>query len=520
MEEGVAALASLTHVCIWAEHGWTHITAEEAAQRFPSGTISANSGLFMCDLCNQYVTLTDGEQRGRYFRHSAYEISKNCPERTFGSGYTPKIEPGAHTLPIRLTKCDDFSLEIGMLLIPAEILERQTQRTFSVHPQGSVGESWRYSFERLLENGVTYVSIGDEPAESYRIDCAPELRPYWPAAVAGISATCGRLFDSANRKMLPEDADVQIGKQYYYLSATRMYRRVPGLSYRLIAEKSIRYRTWRLYELKPTMMTQDAARFFLERRYRLTDRPVCMTALWPLFAASSYVMKYGGGELFFQIQGGDGITSSVFPVSKMDTSSGNDGSTIVRVTPAGRWQMISACRAGRTLDFLYFWRESLQNAAKPTEVEIMDWKGKPVFPDGTALPEKGILQFQLPFDGSLEVWSRGVIAEKMNLLAGRTVQLTQIGWGKTILIRQGLDIIWKQPYEKTRVTSDSASDEMFLAELKRCWGKAVPFGAEAGVIAGKLHDYPKTKAWLRYVACAGSIPEEAYRKICEIISQR
>lgn len=40
MEEGVAALASLTHVCIWAEHGWTHITAEEAAQRFPSGTIS------------------------------------------------------------------------------------------------------------------------------------------------------------------------------------------------------------------------------------------------------------------------------------------------------------------------------------------------------------------------------------------------------------------------------------------------------------------------------------------------
>lgn len=257
MEEGVAALASLTHVCIWAEHGWTHITAEEAAQRFPSGTISANSGLFMCDLCNQYVTLTDGEQRGRYFRHSAYEISKNCPERTFGSGYTPKIEPGAHTLPIRLTKCDDFSLEIGMLLIPAEILERQTQRTFSVHPQGSVGESWRYSFERLLENGVTYVSIGDEPAESYRIDCAPELRPYWPAAVAGISATCGRLFDSANRKMLPEDADVQIGKQYYYLSATRMYRRVPGLSYRLIAEKSIRYRTWRLYELKPTKLARD-----------------------------------------------------------------------------------------------------------------------------------------------------------------------------------------------------------------------------------------------------------------------
>ena len=55
------------------------ITAEEAAKLHPGGTVSAYSGLFMCELCGQYVILTDGDIRKRYFKHSAYEKSKDCP---------------------------------------------------------------------------------------------------------------------------------------------------------------------------------------------------------------------------------------------------------------------------------------------------------------------------------------------------------------------------------------------------------------------------------------------------------
>ena len=54
-------MASLTHVCMWSDHGWKRITAEQAARLHPGGTISARSGLFMCELCGQYVTLTDGD---------------------------------------------------------------------------------------------------------------------------------------------------------------------------------------------------------------------------------------------------------------------------------------------------------------------------------------------------------------------------------------------------------------------------------------------------------------------------
>ena len=72
-------MASLTHVCMWSDHGWKRITAEQAARLHPGGTVSARSGLFMCELCGQYVTLTDGDINVRYFKHiqsspTAYRI--------------------------------------------------------------------------------------------------------------------------------------------------------------------------------------------------------------------------------------------------------------------------------------------------------------------------------------------------------------------------------------------------------------------------------------------------------------
>lgn len=69
-------MASLTHVCMWSDNGWKRITAEQAARLHPGGTVSAHSGLFMCELCGQYVILTDGDIRIRYFKHSAYEKAK------------------------------------------------------------------------------------------------------------------------------------------------------------------------------------------------------------------------------------------------------------------------------------------------------------------------------------------------------------------------------------------------------------------------------------------------------------
>lgn len=73
----------LTHVCVWDKNGWKKITVNQAVKMTRGyGGVSASSGLFMCELCGQYVSLTSGNIRNPYFKHSKEEESKDCPERT------------------------------------------------------------------------------------------------------------------------------------------------------------------------------------------------------------------------------------------------------------------------------------------------------------------------------------------------------------------------------------------------------------------------------------------------------
>jgi hypothetical protein len=64
-------MASLKHVCMWSSEDrcWKSITVEEASKLFHH-SVSANSGLFMCSCCKQYVTLTNGLIQKRAFKHS------------------------------------------------------------------------------------------------------------------------------------------------------------------------------------------------------------------------------------------------------------------------------------------------------------------------------------------------------------------------------------------------------------------------------------------------------------------
>ena len=60
---------------MWSNKGWKRITASEAAKLQPGGTVSAHSGLFMCELCGQYVILVEGNRQVRHFRHSSSEMN-------------------------------------------------------------------------------------------------------------------------------------------------------------------------------------------------------------------------------------------------------------------------------------------------------------------------------------------------------------------------------------------------------------------------------------------------------------
>ena len=163
-------MASLTHVCMWSDNGWKRITAEQAAGLHPGGTVSAHSGLFMCELCGQYVSLTDGAVQTRHFRHSAYEKSKNCPERILEAGYSISYGSQEHDLPIRITgvSAASFRFEIGLIRAPISSLTKDF--CIEIKPKGVSTTPYVFTKERLNYEGITYLPIGERPFEKYTLN--------------------------------------------------------------------------------------------------------------------------------------------------------------------------------------------------------------------------------------------------------------------------------------------------------------------------------------------------------------
>ena len=243
-------MASLTHVCMWSEHGWKKITACEAARLHPGGMVSAASGLFMCELCGQYVILTEGEKNVRHFKHEKSEKSKDCPERTGGLSVCMTYNVKEYELPIRICNItgNQFDLELGLLYVPQSILQEQKIQHVAIQPLGSQDDQYIYSFARLNPETLTYVYIGNIPAPKYKLNVDSGLRCFWPQYVRGIDCS-GSIFSQKAGKKLPDGVDVQVGNSYYLLCAKRVYPNSSDIEIKKICEKRVSKYTWYIYKL-------------------------------------------------------------------------------------------------------------------------------------------------------------------------------------------------------------------------------------------------------------------------------
>lgn len=294
-------MASLTHVCMWSDNGWKRITAEQAAKLHPGGTVSAHSGLFMCELCGQYVSLTDGAVQTRHFRHSAYEKSKNCPERILGAGYSISYGSQEHDLPIRITgvSAASFRFEIGLIRAPISSLTKDF--CIEIKPKGVSTTPNVFTKERLNYEGITYLPIGERPFEKYTLNFKngiDKLREFWPAEITGIDPE-GTLFEKSSGKKLTYDADVEIEKEYYLLKRGYFYRRsYSSIRIQEIVQKQFGWESWTLYIVSASAFSEEAARFFLDFHCRLTEHPVSLQPVWPLFVEGNYIVKHSQDNMY------------------------------------------------------------------------------------------------------------------------------------------------------------------------------------------------------------------------------
>ena len=526
-------MPSLTHICIFSEHGWKRITVDEATKiEADLGLgVSARGGLFMCELCGQYVTLTKEGKNTRHFRHHAKEADKSCPERTFGAASTTNCDRTKHDLPIRLKLFpknipSDFELELGLLAVPQSTINAlQNQKILIVPTKQREAVYLSYSYvlkERLSEEKITYVSIGQIPFPEYQIkmDSRKDILGFfcWPERIQGINPS-GTLFDTVSCKKLPYDADVQVGKDYYLLCTKQIFNIYSSVSLKQILIKRILGINWFLYKVSASIIDKYAANFFLQYHCRLTDQPIAIQPIWPIYSKSPYVIHHNSQEMIFHVRGN--VTTKCFPHGACKCEHLTDGGRLEYIQCSARQQLISAGHSyklnggdlWRRLKYTYLWQEPLDRTKEIPSISVTDFSGQTVYPGRTnKLPPQNILRICTPYDGLVILKQKGRVIEKRRLRADTTVEFGSIQFGFELEMLQGLDCVWSIQYQQAGVQLKHDEAQLLL-RLKNAVGPLVAIPHTWGATAGRLDSYPQIKRWLYQKIREGSMPMSAYREL-------
>lgn len=505
---------SLTHVYKWLNDKWESITIEKVREELhPSRTVSAYSGLFMCKLCGQNVILTKEGKYNCYFKHNRLEKSKDCPERSEDVS-SVKIDYDIHKyeLPIRLCDIteDRFKLELGLLYIPFSILQQQEVQELAIKPEGILSDPYVYSFERLNQNALTYLSIGGTPAKRYKLICSEKLRDYWPQYINEID-TSGSIFDSETGRKLMDGADVKVGVSYWLLCKGKIYMANQSIEIKKICEKKTSESEWYIYEVKAIAMEQSAAKFFLELNCCLTESPVCLQPIWPIYVKTPYMIRHNKNQLWMYLRGENNIITKTLPKAFItEKFCPEEKGKVIKVDCNGRQQLISVGLA-KVLQYTYFWKESLAETAKKPVIQVTDIKGN-IIDSGIEykLPKKRLIIIAAPFDGMVVILKNGIVLERRYLEAKRKMDVDNISFGYEIQVMQGLDLVWTIQYETQRKIS-ATNEEIILKKLIAFHGKSVPIPYAISTVVSRLDDYPKIKKWFYKKKKSGCISEDALR---------
>ena len=501
---------SLNHVCIWSKHGWTRITAQRAASLHPGGTVSARSGLFMCELCGQFVEFTDGPIRNRYFRHKNDFLSKDCPDRTDSQTQCTSLtftkESRGLPMRIKILSSGKFTLEMGFRLppnFPQRCIDDQKVK---------INSQYEYSLSRLQEGTITYLPVGEVPQAQYRISLEREdsdLAELWPAVVEGISPK-GAMFDRKTGKKLPRDADVLEGHEYYLLTKeAHVLHFGTGININEVCTCL----GWHVYRVYATSFCENAAKFFLKYCCRLAEKVSEIVPLWPVHVETPYLLLYDSnfsGQMAFFLRGNASVQA--FPTVSMPYNHETRGGRIFYVKCGDRQQLIAAGRA-QILRYAYIWKDTsaLARREKLPEVQVTDSDGSDISSgEYSALPRGKTLAVTPPFDGYALVLNGAEIVERYSLSAGTRTAIQCVKSGYSVEVYQGLDLVRRIEYKRP-VREDSGNDETLRKILESAGGESISVPHTLGGLAAKMRDYPQVKSWLAKCIRRGRMSQRSYK---------
>lgn len=448
-----ASNPTLKHVLTWNESqkSWVYIKAEEAATVFKR-SVQAHERIFICELCGQSVSLTQGGSVIAHFRHDRAEDIKNCPERADISASADHA-PDAFSLPLKLeynASAQTFSLYLG-LIFPTD-LPTSADRFF-IDALNKSGRSYvqpdAYCFSRYRGKTIGYERL--MPADAYRLTVPTHLKTLlrWPETVTGVSLAAGTVFDGITGKRIPADGDIEVGKDYLLLIDRWSPKKEPSLQQsqaglhveELPLDMANSLSKWGLFRIRADANSFTAAAFFMAFGLRLTNEPVQLFPLWPLTVKRPYTILSRTPCVHFFAQGKN-TRNHMLPGD--DQLQGHMASDVPHIVTARIVPPRSLLSAGRRTVLKYTFLEQRPLPETQPEVNgLLQWQTvdeEPVSAEALTrrLPQDTLI-VNSAYDGCIEEYADGTFITRQEL-SGTRPQVLSLTRGHEFRFYIGLDL--------------------------------------------------------------------------------
>lgn len=508
----------LTNVWTRDAHGeWVRTDAEKT-DRSHRYTVSADSHMFRCYSCFQYVTFVKGsEYRVSHFRHSASETSKDCEDRSliYSSGiYSPLGQVDAPD-PLRLlVDRNRVVLEIGFLPASVAELKKAIDANATISIRGSSGKPDTYcvDYSRFIPHTMCWLHLPLAWAKDFSVTTKPvgSIPKLWTIKRTTLSES-GDLFDCRTGRRVSEKSDVMVGKDYYFLCSKWKY--IPTRRSIEVKQVDIADREWSLYKICARKYSDDAADFFFDLHLRLTTAPADIDILWPPVVEDDDMIDTNQKNLVFLVSGESDFEA--FPsYGSFVTSSREiaEYERIIYIKNTGALQMVSASRYNQKLRSLYVRSLETTPDVLPPSIQISDEDRKIIAESELAKPPKnGILVLNAEVDVYVDVADQYGFCYRKSLVSGTESRITDLKYGMTLTVRQGLDII------RTISIKQAQHSKSRLDEGVNWSGKKVQFPRR---YAGILNQIDRSSALYAKVLNAlqtGRIPENGLKSLIKLL---
>lgn len=515
----------LNHVCYWnkEKNGWTPITLTEAERLFPEDdiTIQSKQGLFMCDLCGKYVTLTKKTNKThRFFKHNKWDDDKNCPERLVNQGIYGSQYKESPELPLKLTylpESHQYKLEVGIPPIPQNYLEKYEKAKFTICIDGF--DTDIYLIDRLQTNRITYFPVKTHIGKKLKLKFLDTELPkeYKIPSEVRVQQDC-LVFNAKTGLKIPLLGDVTTGNEYYILTQIQL----KNLPEEIYCERLCFKYSWYLYVVKTDFFTEDVARFFLDFGVRLMqkDSAVSLTPLWPVGIRSAYTYcPENNGNIYFLVSGQE-VEAKVRKVESINPVSYSqyfaqqilpENESLFAVGVADTMQMLVLSRSYHTLRYIYLkpLKEKKAYIQLPRSYVLVD--GEPlssgIYP---VLPQNGI-KVELDRDGFIEILKKNMVIWRQDVKAGTPMNIPKEYWKYTIQVYCGLDCLWSGSFGyKLEAPKQIQNQSLNLYQLQRARGGWQELSVPKGLMLIKQCKDPKIKRWIKLQMQQGKIQRNVW----------